>query len=85
VTKPKYFRSVYQVEVLSARPYEPADNPDLTDLEAISQDITDGDCSGMVTEVVSNEEVSEERMRELLIAQGSDPGFLIPDHESEQE
>jgi hypothetical protein len=68
------FRTVVQVEVLSNGPYE------MLSLEGLAHDITDGECSGDV-KVVSEEEVSRDRMTELLEAQGSSPEFLLGDEE----
>lgn len=65
-----YYRTIIQVEVLSESPYG------VTNLEDIAYDIDQGGCSGVV-KIVSSEEVSKEQMAELLIAQGSDPEFLI--------
>lgn len=66
-----YYRTVYEVEVLSA--IEPNDTDDL---DQIAYDIREGEASGQVTRV-SHEEVTTERMAELLTAQGSEPSFLI--------
>ena len=67
----KLFRQVFEVEVLS----EGAPLPNDVSLSRIEYEITDGCCSGMIEEMIC-EEVSPERMRELLIEQGSDPDFL---------
>jgi hypothetical protein len=64
-----FHRTVISIEVLSEEPY------DETDLRQIRQDIISGDCSGHV-EVTSKEEVSEEEIKQLLRAQGSEPGFF---------
>lgn len=72
-----YYRTVIQVEVLSEGPYE------YTSLENLSYDVMDGDCSGDV-KVVSSEKVGKKKMADLLLAQGSDPSFLIPDYEDKQ-
>ncbi len=66
----KFYRTVVQVEILSESPYESSD------LEQITADTDKGACSGMVTDVVRNEEVDGKKMAELLRAQGSDPGFF---------
>lgn len=71
----KFYRSVIQVEVLSE---EPVDFDDLTEVD---YQITEGDCSGFVTDVVTNEEVDGVRMAKLLEEQGSDPGFFGLDAE----
>jgi len=64
-----YFRTVVKIEILGTEPYA----GDITD---ISEDITDGMFSGMELKrkVI---EVDEAVMSELLVAQGSDPSFLI--------
>ena len=72
----KLFRQVFEVEVLSEGEPLASDS----DLSRIEYEITDGGCSGMVEEVIC-EEVSPEKMRELLIQQGSDPDFLGTDAE----
>lgn len=67
----KLFRQVFEIEVLSEE--EPLET---LDLKVIDYEITDGHSSGVVKEAV-REEVTQEKMRELLIAQGSDPEFLL--------
>lgn len=67
-----YYRTIIQVEVLSDSPYG------VTNLEDVAYDIDKGVCSGVV-KIVSSEEVSKEKMAKLLIAQGSDPEFLLGD------
>ena len=71
----KLYRIVYKIEVLTDSPlhHEPLS---LTD---IAYEITEGHSSGIFldTEV---EEVTKERMSELLIAQGSDPEFLLGEY-----
>lgn len=64
-------RTVYQIEVLARI----APN-DMDDLDQIAYDIREGEASGAVTRI-STEEVTPERMAELLTAQGSDPSFLL--------
>jgi hypothetical protein len=71
----KFYRTVVQVEILSESPYESSD------LEQIAADTDTGGCSGMVTDVVRNEEVDGKKMAELLRAQGSDPGFFQIDED----
>ena len=56
----------------------------LDTLAEIGEAITTGSMSGGELKV-SSEEVSRERMIELLHAQGSDPAFLIRDYEEPQE
>lgn len=66
----KLVRTVLQVEVLSNGRFTWAN------LDDVHESITHGDCSGRVTEI-SAEEVTPERMAELLLAQGSSPSFLL--------
>ena len=78
-----YYRTVYQVEVLSIGPFDGGESlVNMSDLAAIAYEIDEGDCSGAVTEI-SSEEVTRERMAELLEAQGSEPEFLLGTEESE--
>ncbi len=72
--KKKFYRTVISIEVLSEKPY------DFNSLEDTCYDIMDGECSGKI-KVVSKEEVYEEKMKKLLIAQGSDPDFFMLDGE----
>lgn len=65
----KYYRTIITVEVLSDFPYDPEN------LEQVGNDITDGDCSGK-WKIVGSQEVNKHQMEQLLIGQGSDPGFL---------
>lgn len=67
----KFYRTVISVEILSEEPYPP--DPELTD---VAEDITSGGCSGCVSEIVSNEELSGKDMATCLRAQGRDPGFF---------
>lgn len=78
----KYYRNVVEVEILSDEPFH--GNMGLTDLQTIHYYITEGDCSGDIQITVSDEEVSREKMAELLIKQRSDPEFLLGD-ENEDE
>lgn len=68
----KYYKTIVVVEVLSN---EPLQNPSLYE---IAREIRSGGWSGNY-EIGASEEVSKEKMAELLIAQGSDPAFLIQD------
>jgi hypothetical protein len=71
--KPKYYRTVIQVEVLSEYPLNEMFQ---NDLAAIAYAISEGDCSGEVT-VTDSSELTGEEVAEALIAQGSDPGFFM--------
>lgn len=64
-----FYRTVYQVEVLSRGPM-----PDGISLEHIAYAITDGDCSGNVQ--TTSEQVDGPTMARLLQEQGSEPMFL---------
>lgn len=75
----RYYRNVITVEILSREPWT-AD--EMQDLRVVADEIDCGGSSGQITVTVHNEEVSTERMAELLTAQGSDPGFLINDEEN---
>ena len=66
----KFYRSVMRVEVLSEEPVT------FYNLNEVAYAITDGDCSGLVTDEVENEEVDGPTMAKLLEAQGSDPSFF---------
>jgi hypothetical protein len=66
----KFYRTVVTVEVLHDR--ELGD----MDLSDIAREIVEGDFSGKTT-FGDPEEVSPERVSELLIEQGSDPAFLL--------
>lgn len=74
----KYYRTVIQIEILSDEPYNVQKS--LTD---IAYDIDEGDCSGMATEVVVNEEKTADEMAALLEAQGSDPAFLVDEYRND--
>lgn len=71
-----YYRNVFSIEVLSDQPLAA-----LLDLAELGYMITEGECSGQVEQVVTNERVSEAVMAVLLKAQGSSPDFLIPANE----
>lgn len=69
------FKTVFKIEVLSEEQLA-----DGIDLEQIAYQITDGPCSGLVT-IESCDEVSTVEMAQLLLAQGSDPGFFMLDED----
>ena len=73
---PPLVRNVITVEILSNERWS-AD--DLEDLSVVQEAIMGGDSSGVVTITTHNEVVTADRMAELLIAQGSDPSFLLGD------
>jgi hypothetical protein len=71
---PRYYRTVFTYEVLTKG--EPMTDVGLRELEYHT---TEGHASGMfLSETV--EEVTAERMAELLINQGSDPEFLFEEN-----
>lgn len=72
----KYWRSVFTIEVLTSGDAPPV----YEDLNAMADDIVFGSASGSRLEE-KHEEVSKERMAELLTSQGSDPEFLIEPEE----
>lgn len=72
-SKRKFYRTVYQIEVLSEEKFDNEGGMSLTDIDNA---ITDGDCSGRVTFIVNNEEKTGKEMAELLKEQGSDPEFF---------
>lgn len=67
----KYFKTTITYEVLSKG--EPVQFESMADLHAATYD---GDCSGHFIET-KIETLTEDEMRAALIAQGSDPEFLI--------
>jgi hypothetical protein len=71
----KYWKTTVITTVLS----EGFNPPDYSSLSEVAEDIDNGDASGEVT--YDHTEVSKDTMRELLIAQGSDPEFLIIEDE----
>jgi len=73
----KYWKTTVITTVLS----EGENPPDYNCLSEVAADIDNGDASGEVT--YDHSEVSEDEMRTLLIAQGSDPEFLIASDEDE--
>ena len=66
----KFHKTVFQIEVLSEDPY-----PEGRSLVDIAYDITEGECSGRVHRV-SSEELDGRAMANALIEQDSDPEFF---------
>ncbi len=66
----KFYHRVYQVEVLSEEELSPE-----MELDDIHHAITDGDCSGVVS-ITKDERFDARKMAQLLMKQGSDPGFF---------
>lgn len=69
----RYWKSPYTVTVLTRG----EDPPNIQGLDALHHATTEGDASGTTAE--AHEEISVEQMRDELLAQGSDPSFLIPE------
>jgi hypothetical protein len=67
--KQKYYRTIITVEILSDYPYS------VDTLADVGYDMTEGDVSGQITEKC--EEITKMEMKKALIAQGSDPVFII--------
>lgn len=67
----KYYKTIVTVTVLSADETPPED------LDGIAYQIDQGGMSGQVESVTT--EINENEMRDALIAQNSDPSFLIPE------
>lgn len=70
-----YHRTLLLVEVLGNSPYAGG-------VEHLHEAIHTGDFSGTVL-MESTEEVTAEQVAQLLIMQGSDPSFLVPEDEAE--
>lgn len=73
IVSKRFFRTTVTVEVISRGPYV------FSDLADLHQDITSGPCSGSTS--VEIEELSAAEAAEALIEQGSDPTFLLEEHE----
>jgi len=71
---------VYKIEVLAHSPI----HQEPLSLKDIAYEITEGHCSGQFLDTTV-EKVSKERMSELLIAQGSDPSFLLGEEAEESQ
>jgi hypothetical protein len=69
MTKQKYYRTIITVEILSDYPYS------VDTLAHVGYDVTEGDVSGSITEKC--EEITRDEMKKALIAQGSDPNFIL--------
>ena len=67
----KYWKTTIITTVLTEGEQAPGYNC----LSEVAYDIDQGDASGEV--VYDHAEITEDEMRELLIAQGTDPEFLI--------
>lgn len=71
MSKRKFFKTVFQIEVLSE------DKPlnDVGSLHDIAYQIDEGDCSGVVKHIKSIR-LTAEKAAKALIEQGSDPEFF---------
>lgn len=68
----KFYRTIVSIEILSEdEPY--GEGQTLADIDYA---ITEGHCSGKIT-TESTLEVTPQQMVALLLAQGSDPSFLM--------
>ena len=74
----KFYRTEFKVVLLSDRPMANLD------IRQIAMEMTTGDASGEL-KCVSAEEVPRDKISEMLIAQGSDPSFLIIEYEDSPE
>ena len=87
MSKRKFYRTVVQVEILSEDPFvlDESDGNGITSplLDAISEAVTSGHCSGDITAPVLNEEKTGPEMAVLLKAQRSDPGFFNLDGDAD--
>ena len=73
----KYYRNVYVFELLSTEEMESMD------LSQLDYEASEGHCSGMFLDGVT-EEVDENTMARLLLNQGSDPEFLLGNGDGEE-
>lgn len=73
MSKRKFYKTVYQVEVLSEEKFDEDDGMSLTDID---DEITNGHSSGRVIKIIDNEEKTGEEMAKLLKEQGSDTEFF---------
>lgn len=77
----EYYRTIVEIEILSAGDAPP---PADIDLLALARAIEDGPYSGAIRRQDSWK-ISRAAMAEALVDQASDPGFLIADFDSEDE
>jgi hypothetical protein len=75
MTKRKFYRTIFQVEVLSEEPY-----PQDADLSDIEQDTSTGPCVGEIT-CTGTEELNGKQAADALYAVRSEPGFFHLDDE----
>jgi hypothetical protein len=72
----KFFKTVYQIEVLS----EDNPLPDELTLAQIEYEITEGHCSGSIS-IIETWPLTAKEAAEALMAQGSDPEFFRLDED----
>ncbi len=77
MTTRKFYRTVFQVEVLSESPIG------VVELDTLHHLITQGDCSGEV-KTVNRKKLDGRQAAEALLKQGSDPSFFNLDHYGNQ-
>jgi len=65
----KFYKTIIQVEVLSEEPFQ------WNNLSDVNDAITDGNCSGKVTEI-SSKTLNAEEVREALTEHRTDPDFF---------
>ena len=69
----KFYRTVFQVEVLSESPIG------AVELDTLHHMITEGECSGDV-KIMSRQKLDGKQAAKALLKQGSDPGLFNLDH-----
>lgn len=75
----KYWKTTIKATIVTAGDKP----PDYRDLESAQHDFTYGDASGSWGQ--SDEELTEDQARKLLLEQGSDPDFLIQPDDFDSE
>jgi hypothetical protein len=70
MTSRKFYKTIVQVEILSEVPIG-----EITDLDTIHYNITEGEWNGQVS-VKSSKELNGKQATKALINQASDPGFF---------
>ena len=78
----RYFRTIIVIEVLSADPEGPP-TPDMP-LHSLATAIDSGPYSGALS-AFQTMQVDRDTMAQLLLLQGSDPGFLITETEDDDD
>ena len=78
IAKPKFYKTTYHVEMLTDRPLREA-----LDLDAINYMITEGEASGVVTDM-GTVTLTGRQAAKALIDQGSDPSFFNLDEDGNE-